>query len=70
MDLLKNIFGLSHIEFTNIKGEDLPDSQYFKIPGTSISKLKLLDPECGGSPEKYQNGFTFGYNASLETGIN
>ncbi|MBQ1999966.1 MAG: hypothetical protein II220_10895 [Spirochaetales bacterium] len=36
----------------------------------TFSKLKLLDPECGGSPEKYQNGFTFGYNASLETGIN
>lgn len=68
MDLLKSIFGLSHIEFTNIKGKDIPDSQYFKIPGTSISKLKLLDPDCGGSPEKYQNGFTFGYNASLEIG--
>ena len=68
MHSTKNIFGQSNIEFTNIKGEDIPDSQYFQIPGTSISKLKLLDPDCGGSPEKYQSGFDFGFNASLAVG--
>ena len=68
--MLTTIIGKAAVVFENVNGQDMPDADYFKIPATSISKLKLLDPECGGSPEKYQNGFTFGYNASLETGIN
>ena len=66
--MLTTIIGKAAVVFENVNGQDMPDADYFKIPATSISKLKLLDPECGGSPEKYQNGFTFGYNASLETG--
>lgn len=57
------------IKFLNINGGDMPDSEYFALKGyTSVSKLKLLDPRHGGSPEKYQEGFTFGYNESLYLG--
>ena len=63
-----NTFSQSKIVFSNISGQDMPDADYFKISATSISKLKLLDPDCGGSPEKYQSGFDFGFNASLAVG--
>ncbi len=47
----------------------MPDSEYFGLKDyTSISRLKLLDPRHGGSPEKYQEGFSYGYNESLLLG--
>ena len=47
----------------------MPDSEYYSLKGfTSISRLKLLDPRHGGSPQKYKQGFDFGYNESLLLG--
>ena len=47
----------------------MPDSEYYALKGyTSISRLKLLNPALGGSPEKYIQGFDFGYNESLLLG--
>lgn len=63
-------FSECKIRFLNIKGEDMPDSEYYSLKGfTSISRLKLLDPRHGGSPQKYSQGFDFGYNESLLLGI-
>lgn len=57
------------IKFLNIDGGDMPDSEYFALKGyTSISRLKLLDPRKEGSPQKYIDGFDFGYNESLILG--
>lgn len=57
------------IKFLNINGGDMPDSEYFALKGyTSVSRLKLLDPRHGGSPQKYKEGFDFGYNESLYLG--
>lgn len=57
------------IKFLNISGGDMPDSEYFAIKGcTSISKLKLLDPLHGGSPQRYLEGFSNEYNESLLLG--
>lgn len=62
-------FSECKIRFLNIKGEDMPDSEYYSLKGfTSISRLKLLDPRHGGSPQKYSQGFDFGYNESLLLG--
>lgn len=62
-------FSECKIRFLNIKGGDMPDSEYYSLKGfTSISKLKLLDPRHGGSPQKYSQGFDFGYNESLLLG--
>lgn len=36
-----------------IKVLDMPDSEYFKLPGINNSSLKHVDPEDGGSIEKY-----------------
>ena len=64
-----NCFDNWKIKFTNISGGDLPDDQYFAIKGcTSISRLKLLHPLHGGSPQKYLEGCNFGYNESLLVG--
>jgi len=47
----------------------MPDSEYYSLKGfTSISRLKLLDPKRGGSPQKYIEGFNNGYNESLLLG--
>lgn len=56
------------VKFLNICGGDIPDDQYFSIPGISNSKLKLIDPLEGGSPEAYLAGFPKGFNVSLLTG--
>lgn len=57
------------IKFLNINGGDMPDSEYFALKGyTSISRLKLLDPLHGGSPQKYLDGFSHEYNESLLLG--
>lgn len=56
------------IKFLNIKGGDIPDEEYFKMPGISNSKLKLINPNEGGSPELYLQGFPHNYNVSLEIG--
>lgn len=57
------------IKFTNISGGDMLDSEYFGLKGyTSVSRLKLLDPKRGGSPQKYEEGFNCGYNESLLCG--
>ena len=48
----------------------MPDSEYYSLKGfTSFSRLKLLDPKRGGSPQKYQEGFDNSYNESLLMGI-
>ena len=58
------------IKFLNINGGDMPDSEYYSLKGfTSFSRLKLLDPKRGGSPQKYQEGFDNSYNESLLMGI-
>lgn len=57
------------IKFSNIRGGDIPDEEYFKLPGVSNSKLKLINPIEGGSPEKFQAGFPpYKYNPSLQLG--
>lgn len=57
------------IKFLDINGSDMPDSEYFGLKGyTSVSRLKLLDPKRGGSPQKYLEGFKCGYNESLTVG--
>lgn len=65
---MKNYLNQCKFEFLNIKGDDIPDSEYFKLPGTSISRLKYLDEECGGSPDKYLHNKNFGYNESTLLG--
>lgn len=61
-------FEQCRVRFTNIKGEDMPDEQYFKIPGISNSRLKLIDPKHEGSPAQYKKGFDHGFNISLILG--
>ena len=56
------------VKFLNICGGDIPDDQYFAIPGISNSKLKLIDPLEGGSPEAYLAGFPKEFNVSTLTG--
>lgn len=63
-----NCFDNYKVKFLNICGGDIPDSEYFAIPGISNSKLKLIDPLEGGSPETYLKGFPKTYNVSLATG--
>lgn len=66
---MKDYLSKCKIEFLNIKGADIPDAEYFKLKGTSFSRLKLLDSECGGSPQKYKEGFkSTGYNEALLLG--
>lgn len=62
-------FNKCKIKFLTIDGGDLSDNEYFALKGyTSVSRLKLLDPRHGGSPQKYIDGFDFGYNESLLLG--
>lgn len=64
-----NYFDQCKIKFLNINGGDLSDAEYFGLKGyTSVSRLKLLNPRHGGSPQKYVEGFDFGYNESLLLG--
>ena len=64
-----NCFDNWKIRFLNIDGGDMPDDKYFAIKGcTSISRLKLLHPLHGGSPQKYLEGCNFGFNPSLLVG--
>lgn len=57
------------IKVLDINGADMPDSEYFKLKGyTSVSRLKLLDPDSGGSPDQYLSGFSQEYNESLALG--
>lgn len=64
-----NYFDNCKIKFLDINGGDMPDSEYFALKGyTSVSRLKLLDPRHDGSPQKYKEGFNFGYNESLYLG--
>jgi hypothetical protein len=64
-----NCFDNWKIRFLNIDGGDMPDEKYFAIKGcTSISRLKLLHPLHGGSPQKYLEGCNFGFNPSLLVG--
>lgn len=64
-----NCFDNWKIRFLNIDGGDMPDEKYFAIKGcTSISRLKLLHPLHGGSPQKYKEGCVFGFNESLAQG--
>ncbi len=49
----------------------MDDSTYFSKEYSdyiSNSKLGLIDPETGGSPEKYREGFKGGYSESFELG--
>lgn len=63
-----NYFDECKIRLTNIKGGDIPDSEYFKLPGISNSKLKYINPDEGGSPELFQTGIPFTCNPSLQVG--
>lgn len=64
-----NSFDNWKIKILDINGGDIPDSEYFALKGyTSISRLKLLDPEHGGDPQKYLEGFSSSYNESLLLG--
>ena len=56
------------IKFLNIQGGDIPDSEYFKIKRLSNSKLKLINPTEGGSPQLFLQGIPFKYNVSLLLG--
>ena len=56
------------LKFLNIQGGDIPDSEYFKIKRLSNSKLKLINPTEGGSPELFLQGIPFKYNVSLLLG--
>ena len=56
------------VKFLNIKGGDIPDDEYFKLPGISNSRLKYINPQEGGSPELFQTGIPFAYNPSLAVG--
>lgn len=49
----------------------MTDEEYFseKYRGyISNSRLALINPEQGGSPEKYADGFEGGFNASFQLG--
>lgn len=64
-----NCFDDYKIKFLDINGGDMSDREYFGLKGyTSVSRLKLLDPRHDGSPQKYKEGFSFGYNESLYLG--
>lgn len=52
-----------YLQFQKIRDED-----YFKIPYISNSRLSLIDPECGGTPEKFFNGIYDTYTGSLAFG--
>jgi len=56
------------VEFKNIRGGKVPDSEYFKMPGISNSRLKYINPLEGGSPQLFKEGIPFKYNPSLVTG--
>ena len=59
-------FDKCKIKFLTIEGADMSDSEYFALKGyTSVSRLKLLSPRHGGSPQRYAEGFDFGYNEAL-----
>lgn len=61
-------FDKCHVKFLNIKGGDIPDSEYFATPGISNSLLKLIDPLEGGNYKTYKEGFPKTYNPSLALG--
>lgn len=61
-------FSKCKVEFKNIRGQKDPDPVYFSVPGISNSRLKLIDPLEGGSPELYKEGIPFKYNVSLLLG--
>lgn len=66
---MSNYFNKCKIKFLNVNGGDMSDAEYFALKGyTSVSRLKLLDPKHDGSPQKYLDGFDFGYNESLLCG--
>lgn len=56
------------VKILSIRGGDISDEEYFKLPGISNSKLKLLNPREGGSIELYKSGFPHGFNPSLSCG--
>lgn len=65
---MKDYLKKCKIEVLNVTSEKIEDEEYFKIPATSISKLKKLDPWMGGSPEKYLEQYQPSYNPSLLLG--
>lgn len=56
----------------SIEFKKISDHEYFNSPlykdYVSNSKLSLIDPERGGSIEKFNEGFESGYNESFELG--
>ena len=50
----------------------IPDSKYFEEYSNYISnsRLSLLNPDQGGSPEKFFNGFTPTYSDAFSLGSN
>lgn len=65
---MNDFFNQCKVKFLNISAEDLSDEEYFKRPGISNSKLKLINPKEGGSPQLYKNPPKFEYNSSLTLG--
>ena len=61
-------FNKCKVEFKNIRGHKDPDPIYFSVPGISNSRLKLIDPLEGGTPQLYKEGIPFKYNPSLLAG--
>lgn len=66
--LIEDFISKCKVEVKNVTGSKMPDSEYFKIPAISASKLKLISPEEGGSVEKYLKGFQSTFNESLLLG--
>ena len=54
-----------------VEAKELSDAEYFSNDYkqySSNSKLKLINPDEGGSPQKYKDGIKSEYNASFEFG--
>lgn len=61
-------FDKCSVKFYNIRGGDVPDDEYFKIPAISNSKLKYINPYEGGTPALFKEGVPFEFNPSLVLG--
>jgi len=66
--LIENFISNSTVQVVDVTGGKMPDSEYFKIPAISNSKLSLLNADQGGDKAKYLAGFQHGFNSSLLLG--
>ena len=54
-----------------VEAKELSDAEYFSSDYkqyVSNSKLKLINPDEGGTPQKFKEGIKSEYNASFEFG--